>query len=304
VRRGPIFLAVFFACLSTGVAGAAPQALIVARSTVKALAVDGDQVAFAAAPTKADCRDRVFIWQKLPPATFQLGKNQRCVPRTAPVRSVAVSDGRALWLVSTGGRSVDWQLWTATTTKKTPRLLEFITRAPADPQPIVLGVAGGGLLPYAVDATVTVLKPTGSIAFTWTATAPVVALAAAGGRVAVAEQGGRVTVLDAHGKIVSVDLFASDVSAVFFVTKGLLVQRGVTLELRRGADAREFTMTADAHLQDAGGKWGVWSDGKLVHVVRLPDGAQTATYAGSSASLVGNRLYVANGRTITVRTIR
>jgi hypothetical protein len=304
VRRGLVLLAVFSACLSTGVAGAAPHALIVARSTVKALAADGDQVAFAAAPTKADCRDRVFIWQKLPPATFQLGKNQRCVPRTAPVRSVAVSGGRALWLNSTGSRNVDWQLWTATTTKKAPRLLEFISRGPDDPQPIVLGVAGDGLLPYALNTTVTVLKASGSTAFTWAASAPVVALTAAGGRVAVAEQGGRVTVLDAHGKIVSVDLYASDVTAVFFVTKGLLVQRGVTLELRRGADAHEFAMTADAHLYDAGGKWGAWSDGKLVHVVRLPDGAQTATYAGSSAALVGNRLYAANGRTITVRTIR
>ncbi len=220
---------------------------------MRALAADGDQVAFAAAPTKADCRDRVFIWQKLPPATFQLGKNQRCASRTASVKSVAVSGGRALWLSSTGGRTVDWQLWTATTTKKTPRLLEFITRGPDDPQPIVLGVAGDGLLPYAVNTTVTVLKANGSTAFTWAASAPVVALTAAGGRVAVAEQGGRVTVLDAHGKILSVDLYASDVNAVFFVTKGLLVQRGVTLELRRGADAHEFAMTADAHLHDAGG---------------------------------------------------
>jgi hypothetical protein len=111
-------------------------------------------------------------------------------------------------------------------------------------------------------------------------------------------------VLDAHANIVSVDLFASEVSAVSFVTKGLLVLRGVILELRRGADAHEYTITADARLDDADGKWAVWSDGKLVHVIHLPDGAQTATFAGSRAALAGNRLYVASGRTITVRTIR
>lgn len=303
MRRGLIFLAVAGAWLSTGPAGATPQALIVARSTVRALAADGDHVAFVAAPTRSDC-DRAFIWQRLSRRVVQLGKPQRCVPRALPVQSVAVSGGRALWVTPVGGKIFGWQLWTATTARRTPRLLEFLTRSPDEPQPIVVGAAGDGLLPYAVDATVTTLKADGSPAFTWTATARVVALAAAGGRVAVAEEGGRVTVLDAHGRIVSVDLYASDVSAVFFVTKGLLVQRGVTLELRRGTEAHEFTMVADAQLEDAGGKWGVWSDGKLLHVVHLPDGAQSATYPGSSAALAGNRLYVANGRLITVRTIR
>lgn len=297
-----ILLSVLFACVSIGIAGAAQSSAIIPRSTVTALAADGTDVAFSAARTKADC-DRVFIWQRLSGRTFQLGKHHRCAPRAAPVESIAVSGGRALWLTSTAGKTVDWQLWTASATRKTPRLLQFVSRQPEDPEPIVVGSAGGGLLPYAVDSAVTTLRANGSTAFSWNASTPVVALAAADGRVAVAEAQ-RVTVLDAHGSIVSVDIYASEIFAVAVVTKGLLVQRGAVLELRRGADAHEFPTTADARLANGGGNWSAWSDRKLVHVLHLPDGAQKATYAGSLAAFAGSRLYVANGRTITVRTIR
>ena len=303
MRRGLIFLAVISACLATGLAGAASQASIVARSTVRALAADGDQVAYVAAPTKVDC-DRVFIWQRLSRATVQLGKQRRCVANAAPVTTVAVTGGRALWFTMLSGKVVEWQLWTASTTRRTPHRLGTVTRGFVNPVPLIVGAAGNNLLPYAVDTTVTTLRADGSTAFTWTAGSAVIALAAAGGRVAVAEQGGRVTVLDARGKIASVDLYASEVSAVSLRYEGPArsTRRDARVAPRRGRarvrDPRRRTP------DDGGGKWGVWSDGKVVHVVRLPDGAQVATYAGSSAALAGNRLYVANGRTITVRTIR
>jgi hypothetical protein len=306
VRRGLTFLAVFSACLVTGVAGATSQTQILGRSTVTAIAADGDDVAFVAARTSADC-DRLFIWQRLQRRLFQLGKHQRCAPRAAPVSGLTVSGGRALWITPAGGKILNWQVWTATTTRRTPRQLDVVTRdlRVDDRQPIILGSAAGGSLPYAVDTTVTALRANGSIAFLWTASSPVIALAAAAdGRVAVAEGGGRVTVVDSQGKIVSVDLYASDVSAVAFVSKGLVVQRGAVLEWRRGTEAHEYTIDADAHLSDAEGKWAAWSDGKLVHVIRISDGVQTATFAGSGAALASGRLYVASGRTITVRTIR
>jgi hypothetical protein len=179
-----------------------------------------------------------------------------------------------------------------------------VTRSVDEPQPIVVGSAGGGLLPYAVDSTVTTLRANGSTAFSWTASSPVVALAAADGHVAVAEEGGRVTVLDTRGKIMSVDLYASDVSAVAFAGKSLLVQRGVVLELRRGAATHEYTITADSHLDDAGGKWAVWSGDGLVHVLQLLDGTQVAAFKGSAGAFAGNRVYVANGRTIALRTMQ
>lgn len=307
MRRGLIFVAVLCVCLATGVAGATSQASILGRSTVTGLAADGDEVAFAAARTSVDC-DRAFIWERLTGKVFQLGKKQRCdvVSTGRGIGGIAVTGGRALWVSYAGGNIREWRLWTATTSRTTPKQLQFVPRDVTAPQPVIVGTAGGGLLPYAVDSTVTTLKANGMTAFTWPATSPgrVVALAARAGLVAVVQEGARVTVLDAHGNVVSVDLYASEVSAVGLTAKGMVVQRGSVLELRRGTEAHEYPITAGSHLDDADGRWAAWSDGKLVHVIRLADGVQTATYAGSWAALAGSRLYVANGRTVTVRTIR
>jgi hypothetical protein len=300
VTRGALFLAVLFACMSTGVAGAA-QGPVLARGPVSGLAADGNDVAFMTVPTVVDC-DKAYIWQRPAQRTFQLGKKQQCAgPRG--VAGVAVTGGRALWLTWLDAKVRIWRLFTATTTKRTPRRLQLVSTDPGAPQPIVVGAAGGGLLPFAVGSTVTTLRANGTKAFTWTAPARVVALAARAGRVAVATEGARVTVLDVQGNVVSVDLYESEVSSVALTAKGQLVQRGTTLELRRGADTHQYAVTAGAQLDDADARWAAWSDGKLVHLIRLPDGAQTAAYPGSWAALAGTLLYVANGRKITLRTI-
>jgi hypothetical protein len=300
------FLAVLSVCLSAGVAGATTQASILARSTVTGLAADGGEAVFAAARTAADC-DRTFVWERTTRQVIQLGKKQRCDPVSTGrgISGVAVTGGRALWVSYAGGNIREWRLWTATTSRTTPKALQFVPRDVSAPQPIIVGLAGGGLLPYAVDSTVMVLRANGTTAFTWAATSPgrVVALAARSGRIAVAQEGSRVTVLDARGNVVSVDLYASEVSAVALITKGMVVQRGLVLEVRRGTDAHEFPIATGGLLDDADGQSAVWSDGKLVHVIRLTDGVQTATLVGSWASLAGSRLYVAKGRTVTVRTI-
>ena len=303
MKRAIALLAVLSACAPITVAGAAQSVLIVARSTVTTLAADSDNVAYATSRSALDTCDHVFLWQRPTHRAFQLGKNKRCAGEHG-VAGLAVPGGRVLWVTWAGGKVHEWQLWTATGGRTAPRQLLSDTRSADEQQPIIVGSAGGGLLPYAVDSAVTVLRSNGSTAFSWSGASSVVALAAAGGRVAVVEQGGRVTVLDARGKVASVDLYASDVSAVAFVAKGLLVQRGSLLEHRREAETHEYTISADSRLVAAEGRSAVWSDGKVVHVMRLLDGAQTATFVGSWATLVGNRLYIANGRTITVRTIR
>ena len=304
MTRGALFLAVLFACMSTAIAGAASSPSVLARGAVAALAADGDQAAFATVPTATDC-DRAYIWQRLNQRTIQFGKKQQCAGNRG-VAGIAVSGGRALWLTWFDGPQRVWRLFTASTTKKTPRQLRIMSTDPTAPQPIVVGRAGGGLFPYAVGSTVTVLRANGAKAFgPWTAPGRVVALAARDGRVAVATEGARVTVLDAHPNIVSVDLYETEVSNVELPAKGQqLVQRADIFELRRQTDARQFPVAAGAQLDDADSKWAVWSDGKLVHVLRLTDGAQIGQYAGTWGAVSGNRLYVANGRKITFRTLR
>lgn len=298
---------VLAACLTGAAAGARSIVSIPARSGVIAVAADGNDTSYAAAPTVTDC-DRVFDWQALTRHVVQFGKKQRCKAKSAGIGSLTVTKGRALWLTESGGAVSTVRLWTAATNKTLPRQLETETRdiQAGDPEPIVVGTAGGGLLPYAIDTEVTVLRSNGEVAFTWPATGRVVALAARGGRVAVAQEGSRVTVLDSHGNIVSVDVYSSELDNVALTAKGLLVQRGTTLELRSGgaASAHQYTLPPTATLADADSRWAAWSDGKLVHVIRLPDGAAVATYPGTAAAIAGSSLYVANGKAITIRTLR
>jgi len=274
---------------------------------VTALSADGTDVSFATSPTASDC-DRVFLWRTTAQKPVQLGKKQRCKLKSLGITALAVTKDRALWVTASGSPVATLSLWTATPTRSTPRQLLTAARdvQANEPLPIVVGAAGGGLLPYAEGGTtVTVLRSDGRQAFKpWTAPGRVVALAARNGRVAIASEGARVTVLDSRGSVVSVDLFESEVSGVALTAKGLLVQRGTTLELRREADAHDYPMTVTGQLDDADSKWAAWSDGKLVHVIRLPDGASMGTYPGTSAAFAGNTLYVANGKTITSRTIR
>ena len=296
--------AVLATCLAAGAAGATSTVTIPARGAVTALAADGGDASYATTPSATDC-DRVFVWQTTARKPVQLGKKQRCKAKTLGITALSVTKGRALWVTGTGNPVAQLRLWTATTTRTTPKALGTATRnvQANEPLPIVVGTAGGGLLPYAIGTTVTVLHSNGT-SFVWAAPARVVALAARNGRVAVATEGSRVTVLDGRGSVVSVDLFSSDVTNVAMTAKGLLVQRGSTLELRREADAHEYTMTATGQLDDADAKYAVWSDDRLVHVIRLPDGASVAAYPGTSAALAGSTLYVANGKTVTSRTIR
>ena len=70
-------LAVISACASATGAGATESSSIPARSTVTAVAADGDEAAYATAATATDC-DRVFVWERVSRRTIQLGKKQRC----------------------------------------------------------------------------------------------------------------------------------------------------------------------------------------------------------------------------------
>jgi hypothetical protein len=287
-------------------AAASARITIPSRSSVTALSADGSDASFAASATGTDC-DRVYVWQTTARRPVQLGKKQRCKTKSLGVPALAVTKGRALWLTASGSPVATLSLWTATATKPTPKQLLTAQRdvQANEPLPIVVGAAGDGLLPYAQGTTVTVLRSDGHMAFKpWTAPGRVTALAARNGRVAIASEGARVTVLDNRGNVVSVDLFEGEVTDVTMTAKGLLVARGTTLELRRESDAHEYTMTGTAQLNDADAKWAAWSDGRLVHVIRLPDGAQIGTYPGTAAAFAGNTLYVANGKTITSRTLR
>jgi hypothetical protein len=127
----------------------------------------------------------------------------RSVSAPAPVSAVAFDGSLVAFSVGFSADDCDRvRLWNLAT-RGVPTRLRFVARDVDAPPPIVVGDGDGstpgGLLPYAVDRDVVVLRANGARRFAWTAPARGVAVDARDGRVAVAQAGGRVTVLDAAG---------------------------------------------------------------------------------------------------------
>ena len=144
--------------------------------------------------------------------------------------SVAVARTRVVWLSYIGGNLRDWQLWTATPTRRTARLLQFVERDVDAPAPIVLGPGTPEGVPYAVDRQVTYLGEDGRAIFKATLDAPVRAVAGGRGpkgvRVA-ALVGDSVVGLDRDGEQVVVWEYTGRVVTTVRVSwRGLVVQAG------------------------------------------------------------------------------
>ena len=122
------------------------------------------------------------------------------------------------------------------------------------------------------------------------------ALTALGGELAVATEGGEVTRLDAHGRVLGSERYASEIEAVTFAGKGLLVQRGRTLELRTAGIPRIWTLPSGARLEDAEDARAYYVVRGRIHVRSLV-GAQTRVIGnGSHAAVEGSTIAVAQAR--------
>lgn len=288
-----------------GVASAAPRVdSVVSPSPVTALGADGVRVAYAG----ADCRVR--MWNRTTGTVVVLGRGPSC-ERTSTgtaVAAIAVAGTRALWSHYTGGNIREWSLWTATTTRRTPRRLAFETSDPEARAPVVVGEGDvsrlGDLLPYAVGRSVVVLRSTGARAFAWTAPAPVTALAAKDGRVAVAVARGDVHVLSADGRVLRVERFGAPPDAVRLAGGGVLVaQTGRSLEVRGTARAASYTLLTGIRLADAEGTHAVLVGRGAIRLLRLEDGSGRLVASGSGAALEGAWLAYADGRRVRARRV-
>ena len=77
-----------------------------------------------------------------------------------------MSGNRALWIRYTGGNLRDWQLMTATTTRKTPKQLRFVEQDVDLPSPFAIGDSTAGLgIPYAAGKEVVLLGANGVAVF-------------------------------------------------------------------------------------------------------------------------------------------
>jgi hypothetical protein len=142
---------------------------------------------------------------------------------------VAVATRRLLWLTYAGGNIREWTLWTATTTRKSPRQLRFVARDVDDPPPIVIGPATVDAVPYAVDRQVTYLGDDGRAIFRWTAPVSIRAVAAGAGprnwRVAALQDNGTLVVLNGAGTpVYDASVEGEHVRSVRLAPLGLIVQ--------------------------------------------------------------------------------
>ena len=216
-----------------GAAALAPDRTIVTSLPVRNLALTGRSVAFVAdAPVRLQCA-RIGLWNTATNRRFTFDSKEQCLEEASTgqgVWDVAVATHRLLWLTYAGGNLREWTLWTATTTRLTPRQLRFVARGVDAAPPIVVGPGTPEGVPYAIDRQVVYLADNGAEIFRTTVAAPVRAIAAGPGpngvRVATLLASGLVVGLDGRGQNVTTsDRFpASPVAALRVTTRGIALQ--------------------------------------------------------------------------------
>lgn len=243
----------------TALPGVTPTRTAKAPARVTMLAQSGSSVAYSTAPTAADCF-HVELWRPLAKKTWRFGKKAPCgdEPSTGfGIAAVAVATTRVVWVSYAGGNLRDWQLWTASTTRRTPRQLRFVERPVEDPAPIVVGPGTPGAIPFAVDSRLTLLSNTGKAKFATAMKAHVRLVAGglgpAGLRVGALLADGTLWRVFSGGKAVDADgkVFApASVRSLRVGPPGIGVQVGSKVEIDTPGDPIVVAMPAGALMVD------------------------------------------------------
>jgi hypothetical protein len=204
--RKPWFASVVLASLAFagGATALAPTNTIVSPRPVQDLALTHRSVGYVAdAPKRLEC-GRIGFWNTTTWTSFTVDAREACTEETSTGRGisgVSVATNRLLWLTYAGGNFREWFLWTATTTRRMPRQLRFVSRPVESPPPIVLGPGTQEGIPYAVDRRIVYLGDDGGPILAKAMAAPVRALASdSQGRFGIT-----VAVLLSNGEIVGLD---------------------------------------------------------------------------------------------------
>jgi hypothetical protein len=259
-----------------------PGRSYVRPAAVSELALTHASIAFAVGATARDC-DHVELWNPDVRGTWRFGRPRPCgdVPSTgAGISDVAVATSRVVWLEFAGGNIRDWQLKTATITRKSPRLLRFVSRDVDAAPPIVLGEGARDGIPYAVEDEVTFLGDNGARIFRVTAPAKVAALAAGPpsgpARIAVLLESGPVVLLDGAGRELStLDFAAGAVRAIRLAGVGVVAQVGREVRIGNGpTPARTVTLPPGAVMLDYAQGRVLYRLGRTVFTARVATGTR------------------------------
>ncbi len=261
-----------------------PGRTLTAPAPVTALSVTNRVVVYAVGRTRTSCGS-VVLWDTPRLGHWTFGSRTILGCEEGPsggfgISSVAVTGDRAFWLTRIGGNITDWQLWSATPTRRVARRLAFASADTDGPPAIVLGQGTNDGVPYAVGQTVTFVSRTGSRLFRTAVDAPVRLITSAVGpgaaRVVAALDDGRVVLLSGTGVALRTDDYGpAQVRAIALGLVGPLVQVGATLNIGPFAGGTKVTLPAGALMLDYRQGSIVYRKGTQVRVRRLATGKDT-----------------------------
>src|SRR5256886_4108952 len=255
---------------------------------ITALGLTHSSIAFAVGRTNADC-DHVELWNPDTRGTWRFGRKRPCgdLPLLYGIGPIGVASNRVVWVSFAGGNLTDWQLWTATTTRKTPRRLAFVGRATMAAPAMAVGEGLSNAIPYAVETQITLLGDSGAPVFRTHASSEVRQITAGTGpygwRVAAVLATGKVTVLDGAGPVVETYPFPPGALRwIRLAPAGVLVQLpGAKVEILRGAATRTVQLRSNAIVLD-------YAEGHILYRVaqtfwlrRVAGGTDTELLQGS-----------------------
>jgi hypothetical protein len=234
---------------------------------ITALSLTHASIAFAVGRTKTDC-DHVELWNPDTHGTWRFGRKRPCgdLPLLFGIGPIGVASNRVVWVSFAGGNLTDWQLWTATTTSKTPRRLAFVERDTTDAPAMVVGDGTPESVPYAVRTEITLLGENGAVVFRTHSSSEVRRITSGigpyGWRVAALLATGEVSVLDGGGSFVRTYTFpAGAVRWIGLAPAGLVVQvQGARVEIHRGASTRTVQLKPNAIVLD-------YAEGRILYRV-------------------------------------
>jgi hypothetical protein len=270
-----------------------PGRTFVRASPITSLALTHGSVAFAVGGTKTDC-DHVELWSTGTRGTWRFGRAHPCgdVPLFFGIGQIGVAGNRVVWVSYAGGNLTDWQLWTATSTSRTPRRLRVVERDTSDPAPVVVGPGTDQAVPYAVESEITWLGAGGTPVFRTRVPAEVRSITSGSGplgwRVAALLDGGDVAVLDGNGALAATFPFAAgSVKWLGLAPAGLVVERqDATVEIHGLGPEKTVRLPAGAVVLD-------YADGRILYRVgqtfrlrTVGSGADTTLLEGSRAQRI------------------
>lgn len=292
---------------TSGGAAVKPQASIALPLPVRDLAMTGRSVAWVQAPIRGfeylgpgvDVCGQVGLWVAGSGKRWQFNPkvNTNCTEGASTGEGfwdVAVATRRLLWIEYGGGNFRDWDLVTASTTKRRPVVLVHVNLDVDAEPPLVLGPGTPAGIPYARGDTVVYFGEKGTPIFTRDLADPVRAVAAGIGdgglRVAALLRDGSIVGLDARGRTVQTIRPQGVVSAIRVSSLGIAVQRG---RLKRGLvlpypkvwiGSRAVALPAGARMVDVGQGLVLWTRAGDLGATSIRTGRRTVLANGSGAA--------------------